>query len=349
MNQTASLYNQKKPGYRFAVFATLFALLVIVLGAFTRLVDAGLGCPDWPGCYGHILWPMAEEEVIKANEKFPETPVEHDKTWPEQVHRLLAGSLGFFCIIFVVIAYIQRYKEKDKSYPLKLPILLLIVVIIQGIFGWKTVSLKLWPQVVTAHLLGGFATVSLLALLALRLRNNFWHVSAHQLLQLKKIQPLLLIMLLLAIIQIALGGWMTSNYAALACPDLPKCQTSWWPEMDFSQGFNIFQDIGPNYLGGIMDSASRTAIHITHRIGAIILTLFVIFTALLLMKIGDPLVKRWALVLKTVLLLQLLLGISNIVFALPLAVAVAHNAVGAIFLLTMVAVNYFTFNAKVYR
>ena len=136
--------SQVKPGYWLAASGTLFAVLVIVLGAFTRLVDAGLGCPDWPGCYGHILWPMDEAEVAAANAAFPEAPVEHDKTWPEQVHRLLATSLGLFCIAFVVMAYRQRLKGFNA--PIKLTLLLLAMVILQGMFGRWTVTLNLWPQ-----------------------------------------------------------------------------------------------------------------------------------------------------------------------------------------------------------
>ena len=328
-----------RPGYKFALFAIFFASLVIMLGAFTRLVDAGLGCPDWPGCYGHILWPETEQEVAAANEKFPDMPVEHDKTWPEQVHRLFASSLGLLCIGMVFIAVRQR-KLGDSTYPLKLPVTLLAVVILQGLFGMWTVTLKLWPQVVTLHLLGGFTTISLFALLAFRLSGRYWQPGSVQLPAVNGLNTVLIVAFVGVVCQIALGGWTTSNYAALACPDFPTCQTRWVPDMDFAEGFNIGQTIGPNYLGGIMDSDARTAIHFSHRVGAMVVTSLVLLLAVRLHRTGFAPARDWSKLLVSVLFLQLLLGISNIIFALPLGVAVAHNAVGAVLLLVMVGLSH---------
>ena len=147
-----------KPGFRLAAGATLFAVFVVGLGAFTRLVDAGLGCPDWPGCYGHLLWPNEADEIAVANAAYPDMPVELDKTWPEMVHRYLAGGLGLLILALAAIAL--RHREKD-SYPFRLPLLLLILVIWQAVFGMWTVTLKLWPQIVSIHLLGGFTTLTL--------------------------------------------------------------------------------------------------------------------------------------------------------------------------------------------
>ncbi len=333
-----------RPGFYFVLFSIFFAACVIMLGAFTRLVDAGLGCPDWPVCYGHILWPETAEEVAIANAKFPDMPVEHDKTWPEQVHRIFASSLGLLCIILV--GYAVRQRRSDSAYPLKLPSLLLVMVIIQGLFGMWTVTLKLWPQVVTAHLLGGFATLSLLTLLAFRLSNRYWtDLDLEQLMRLKSLKVISVIVLVIVVGQIALGGWTTSNYAALACPDFPLCQTQWWPPMNFSEGFNIGQTIGPNYLGGIMDSAARTAIHFSHRIGAILVTVAVLLLVVRLWQTGFVQAQKWAKWLAAVLLVQLALGISNVVFALPLAVAVAHNAIGAVLLVSMVGLCHRVFTA----
>ena len=326
--------SQVKPGYWLAASGTLFAVLVIVLGAFTRLVDAGLGCPDWPGCYGHILWPMDEAEVAAANAAFPEAPVEHDKTWPEQVHRLLATSLGLFCIAFVVLAYRQR--QKGFNAPIRLTLILLAMVILQGMFGRWTVTLNLWPQVVTAHLIGGFTTLSLLWLLTLRLQNRRWKMTPHIFAEIQRLKPLLLVTLSVVIVQILLGGWTSTNYAALACPDLPTCQGQWWPNMDFTKGFNFAQDIGPNYLGGLMENSARTAIHFSHRIGAIVVTLVVSYLVYRLLRIKQKSTSQWAIMLAFVLLLQIGLGLSNVYWSLPLPVAVAHNAVGAMLLLTLV-------------
>lgn len=338
---------KRKSGFFLALFATVFAVAVIILGAFTRLADAGLGCPDWPVCYGHILWPMNADDVATANASFPDTPVEHDKTWPEQVHRILASSLGLFCIALVVIAWRQRKFDPNKLIPFNLPLLLLAMVILQGMFGRWTVTLKLWPQVVTAHLLGGFATLALLWLLTLRLNNYRWTVTPATAQAMQSLKPILIIVLLLIIAQITLGGWTSTNYAALACPDFPKCQTVWLPNMDFKTGFNIGQHIGPNYLGGIMDSAARTAIHFSHRIGAIVVTLSVAYLLWRLFRLAMPETRRWAFTLLAVLLLQLTLGISNVVWSLPLPVAVAHNAVGAMLLLTMVGLLHRFYTATV--
>ena len=338
---------KRKSGFRFAAGATLFAVIVIILGAFTRLADAGLGCPDWPGCYGHILWPMDSEEVAVANAAFPDTPVEHDKTWPEQVHRLLATSLGLFCIVLVGIAWRDRIKNHDSLSPFKLPLCLLAMVILQGMFGRWTVTLNLWPQVVTAHLMGGFTTLSLLWLLTLRLNNYQWTVSPSMMRSLQSIRPVLVTVFILVVLQIMLGGWTSSNYAALACPDLPTCQTVWWPTMDFATGFNFAQDIGPNYLGGIMDSAARTAIHFSHRIGAIVVTVSVLYLVWRLLKTELPAARKWAIALVVVLFVQVSLGLSNIIWSLPLPVAVAHNAVGALLLLTFVGLSHRFYTAKV--
>ncbi|MDY0005321.1 MAG: COX15/CtaA family protein [Spongiibacteraceae bacterium] len=285
----------RKPGYRLALAGCVLAVLVVGLGAFTRLVDAGLGCPDWPGCYGHILWPEHAHEIAAANAAFPHAPVETHKTWPEQVHRLFASSLGlvvlglFFVALrhrdrrlpvasmlallaVLIVATVGRVVKGDvldpyllvivatyflnllrlwwlqpapSAQPLRLPALLAGAVILQGLFGMWTVTLKLWPQVVTGHLLGGFTILSLLWLLSLRLGNRPWRVDAGLLVRLRALRPWVFGGLVIVVVQIALGGWMTSNYADVACPDLPRCQARWWPPMDFAQGFNVFQEVGP--------------------------------------------------------------------------------------------------------
>lgn len=335
-----------RAGFWLVVIATALASCVVMLGAFTRLVDAGLGCPDWPVCYGHILWPNEPHEILAANEKFPDTPVETDKTWPEQVHRLFASSLGLFCIAIVVVALVQRYRRGDSSYPLIHPLLLLIVVIVQGLFGMWTVTLNLWPQVVTAHLLGGFTTLSLLALLAWRLGGGRWRLTYEQQARLAPISRLALMATFFVFLQIALGGWLTSNYAALACPDFPLCHNALLPAMDFAQGFDIAQTIGPNYLGGMMESDARTAIHFSHRVGALIVTILLIVLGIRLLRSSITEAVRWGWVIWFILAVQLALGVSNVVFSLPLAVAVAHNAVGATLLVAMVALCYRLLSVK---
>ena len=318
-----------KAGFRLALLATLVALLVVLLGAYTRLTHSGLGCPDWPGCYGFISVPSTDAQLVHAELHFPQAPVEAAKGWSEMVHRYFAGTLGCLILWLAVRAWKQR---KRHDQPLKLPLFILLVVIIQAAFGMWTVTLKLWPQVVTAHLLGGFATLSLLFLLTLRLSGWLPALAIP-----RRMQRWATAGLVLVILQIALGGWVSSNYAAVACVDLPTCHGQWWPAADFTNGFHLTQHIGPNYLGGQLDSEARTAIHLAHRLGAVLLTLALVGLAWQLRKVGMP---RLAGLVLLVLAIQICLGLSNVLFGLPLALAVAHNAGGAALMLTLVLVNY---------
>lgn len=337
---------QRKASFYLAVFAFCIAVVVVVLGAFTRLVHAGLGCPDWPTCYGHYWVPNTADEIHAANQAFAETPVQTEKTWPEQIHRIFASSLGLLMIGLVVMAVRNR---RTEGQPLRLPLFMLGFVVLQGLFGRWTVTLLLWPQVVTSHLLGGFTTLSLLWLLVQRLGNFRWYLDAPALVAIRKLRWLAVVGLLVVIMQIVLGGWTTSNYAALACADLPTCHNEWVPQMDFSAGFNIFQRIGPNYLGGQLDNQARTAIHFSHRIGAIAVTIVLLSLVASLLITRIPNVRYMAGVLGGTLFVQLALGLSNVLFALPLPVAVAHNAVGAMLLLVLVTLNHRIFTAQVLR
>lgn len=318
-----------RPGFPLAAVATVLALVVVLLGAYTRLTHAGLGCPDWPGCYGFIGVPQTDAQLAHAERHFPEAPVEAQKGWNEMVHRYFAGTLGLAILGLAVQALVRRGRD---GQPLRLPLVLLGVVITQAAFGMWTVTLKLWPQVVTAHLLGGFTTLALLFLLSLRLSGALPALGLPA-----GLRRLAAAALALVIGQIALGGWVSSNYAAVACVDLPTCHGQWWPAMDFANGFHLTQHIGPNYLGGQLDSDARTAIHMTHRLGALVVTLTLLALAWRLRGEG---LGRLAGLLLAVLALQVGLGISNVLFHLPLPVAVAHNGGGALLLLTLVLVNY---------
>lgn len=318
-----------KPGFKLAVLATVLAVLVVLLGAYTRLTHAGLGCPDWPGCYGFIAVPASEAQLAHAQSSFPHAPVEAEKGWNEMIHRYFAGSLGLLILGMALQAW--RRREQPRQ-PLKLPLLLLGVVVAQAAFGMWTVTLKLWPQVVTGHLLGGFATLSLLFLLSLRLSGRFVAQAVPA-----SLRYLAALGLILVIGQIALGGWVSSNYAAVACGDFPTCHGQWLPAMDFANGFHLTQHIGPNYLGGQLDSDARTAIHVTHRLGALLVLLTLLPLSWQLRKQGF---SRLAGLLLLALALQICLGISNVLLQLPLAVAVAHNIGGACLLLVLVLLNY---------
>ena len=311
---------------RWVIGAIALCSVVVVLGAFTRLTDAGLGCPDWPGCYGLVGVPQTEAQIAQAEALFPDAPVEVGKAWMEMVHRYFASALGLVIVIIAGLAWRRRH----SGTPLKLPLALVALVCLQGAFGAWTVTLKLWPQVVTLHLLGGFATLSLLWLLALRLGvGRGWRIGA-------SVRGLATAALVLVVLQSALGGWVSSNYAALACGDFPTCDGSFWPEANYSEGFDIFQDVGPNYLGGQLHREARVAIHYSHRVLALVVTVLVGLLAFRLWRRGDALAG----VLASALLLQLGLGITNIVAQLPLLVATAHNAGAALLLLVLVAVNY---------
>ena len=302
--------------------AIALTVIVIGLGAATRLMDAGLGCPDWPGCYGHVLWPNEPDEIARANQAWPTMPVQTNKAWLEMVHRYAAGALLLVAAGLIVLAWRARRS-------LKTPTILLALLIAQALFGMWTVTLKLWPQVVVAHLLGGFATLGLLCVFALRQRNVRWRAGELATLRARQLQPLAWWTFSVLVAQIVLGAWTSANYAALACPDLPRCQGEWWPHADWGDGFNWLQAIGPSYLYGLLDSPARTAIHLAHRIGALLVTASVAVLAVRLALVRVPGAGRWASALALALFAQLQLGALNVLTALPLGVAVAHNLGGA--------------------
>jgi cytochrome c oxidase assembly protein subunit 15 len=298
-------------------------------------MHAGLGCPDWPGCYGFLSVPQSDTHIAIANARFPETPVDVAKGWPEMIHRYAAGTLGL--IVFGLAAYAFRHRK--SGVPVRLPLFIAVFIILQGAFGMWTVTLKLWPQVVAMHLLGGFTTLSLLTLLALRLRGRLkqrHHSTLGR--RLPTLRPWLYGGLLLVVLQIALGAWTTANYAAVACTELPTCQGQWWPQsMDFRHGFDITQQVGPNYLGGQLTADGRVAIHVMHRLGA--MTVLIYFAILLMFmwhrrKISG--LARPVVLVALALTAQVALGLSNVLFHVPIAVAVAHNAMGAGLLLSVI-------------
>lgn len=320
---------------KWALIATLLAVVVIMLGAWTRLVHAGLGCPDWPGCYGFLTVPQSDAHIAIANARFPETPVDVTKGWPEMIHRYAAGTLGL--IVFGLAAYAVRHRK--TGVPVKLPLFIAGFIILQGAFGMWTVTLKLWPQVVAMHLMGGFTTLSLLTLLTLRLRSRAREPerkpSGNAL---AAFRPWLYGGLLLVVLQIALGAWTAANYAAVACTDLPTCQGQWWPQgMDFQHGFDVTQHVGPNYLGGQLTADGRVAIHVTHRLGAmIVLGYFAILLALMWRRRKASGLARPVAIVAVVLCAQIVLGLANVILHIPISIAVAHNAMGAGLLLSVI-------------
>ena len=305
------------------------AFVVIALGAWTRLVDAGLGCPDWPGCYGFVVFPINEADIAIAESLYPEFPYDINKAIPEVVHRYFAATLGLFAIFLVYLSFKQNDNKNIRLWTIGL----LIFICCQGIFGYLTVSLKLLPIIVTGHLFGGFTTLTLFFYIFLK-SSNFEILNKMKIPNLKFIAGLAFFIL---IIQIFLGVWTSTNYASLACADFPTCQGSYLPEMDFKNGFNLNQEVGPNYLYGLLDNPSRVAVHYSHRVSAILVTLiFLILMSKLWFTNAAPLASSLGILLIT----QISLGIINVVYVLPLYVAIAHNLVAATLLLTIFTINY---------
>lgn len=318
--------------HRLALLACVLAFVVVVLGAYTRLSHAGLGCPDWPGCYGQLMVPDTEHAVTEKH-YLAQRPLEPEKGWKEMVHRYFAGTLGLVILALAVWAWLRR---KSPGQPVWLPTLLVGLVVFQALLGMWTVTLQLKPIVVMSHLLGGMATLSLLWLLALRTRATRPALGRSAM----RWRGLAAGALLVVVGQIALGGWTSSNYAALACPDFPTCQGSWLPETDFQEAFVLWRGLGVNYEFGVLDHPARTAIHLTHRAGAVITLLVVGLLAVSLLRSRDGHTAGHGGLIGAVLLVQLGLGIANVVLHLPLAVAVAHNAVAALLLLSLIRLNY---------
>ncbi|QBY04094.1 heme A synthase [Thalassotalea sp. HSM 43] len=319
---------------RLVFIAILLAITVITLGAYTRLTHAGLGCPDWPGCYGFIDVPQTSTEIEKAEAAFPQRPVEVQKAWNEMIHRYFAGTLG----LLIAAIFILAFKNRDKGMPLFLPIILVATVIFQAALGAWTVTMKLMPVVVMGHLLGGFVTLCLLYLLYLRLTP--YRVPGGDF-SLRKYRAYALFGIFILTLQIALGGWTSSNYAALVCTELPICQDGWAAQLTFSNSFDLIPPERETYEFGFLTHAERVTIHAVHRIGAIVTALYLGWLAIsVMMKAQSKFFRRNATLILVILGVQVGLGVSNIVFNLPLPVAVAHNVVAAVLMLSLITLTY---------
>lgn len=324
----------KNAFHRLGKLALVLTLVVVVLGAFVRLSDAGLGCPDWPGCYGLLDVPETHSEISEANQAYPERPVEPAKAWKEMIHRYAASTLGFIILIMCALAWWRKRNHPDQ--PVWMPTFLVFMVIFQGLLGMWTVTLLLKPFVVSAHLMGGLTVLSMLWWVLMRQGNYFAPSSISNAWTLRRYTSLALVVV---VIQIALGAWTSTNYAATACADFPTCQGAWLPaNMDFSEAFVLWRGLGVNYEFGVLDTAARTAIHYTHRLGAIATTLVLLFLAMRLISgERDQNLKALGGMLIFALGLQLGIGIFMVELQFPLVIATAHNAGAAVLLMTTLA------------
>jgi cytochrome c oxidase assembly protein subunit 15 len=306
---------------------TLFLTFDLVLfGAFTRLTDSGLGCPDWPGCYGQASPVGAHAEISAAQEAMPTGPVTHGKAWVEMIHRYLATGVGVLILVLAVATWVERTRQQRNAAGAGVlnpwwATFTLIWVCVQGAFGALTVTMKLFPAIVTLHLLGALLLLALLVLQAVRYAQL--HDAASMRALPSGLRALMVLALALLSVQIALGGWVSTNYAVLACTEFPTCQGSWWPEMNFSQGFELWRELGLTAAGEHISFAALTAIHYVHRLAAYLVIAVLACLAWRLHAL--PAWRRLGRWLAAVLLLQFLSGLSNVVLGWPLLAAVLHT------------------------
>lgn len=324
---------------KLTLFCIFLAFSLIVLGAYVRLSEAGLGCPDWPGCYGKIIVPESAEAVQQAQKAYPKQVFEADKAWKEMAHRYLAGALGIFILLLATMAW---WVKHAKAAAVGLTMTLLALVILQVFLGMWTVTLRLMPVTVTAHLVVGMVTLGTLFWLYLRTSPSMPRTADG-----KMIRWSARIGLCILLLQITLGGWTSSNYAGLACPDFPTCLGRWWPPVDYAQAFAFWKNMGAAYQGRILPFDARAAIHWVHRLGAAA-TFIVLFGV----AIGVSSNQRFARLSKAGVLLSFLLfaqiglGVALVMLRMPVALAVSHNGLAALLLLNLIYINFYAGRAQ---
>ena len=314
---------------RAALAATVLCAIVVVVGAWVRLTNAGLGCPDWPGCYGHIHPSQAAERAAEINAANPDRPFDYQKAINEMVHRYIVGALGLVVVGLAVVSILNR---RDPAQPRALPWLLVGLLAIQTLLGMWTVTLLLKPLIVTLHLLGGLLTLALLGWLALPPARR--ELKAAE----RPVRRLAIAGILVLTLQVSLGGWTSTNYAAAACPDFPACQGSFWPPMDFRNAFILWRGLGIDYEGGVLDAPARVAIHYAHRIGAYATAVVLALVVAGAWRRGQArAAKLAAAAVAFALALQLAIGMNLIWKGWPLWLGTAHNAGAALLVLATVA------------
>lgn len=317
--------------FRTLIFlGAILALCVVVLGAYVRLTDAGLGCPDWPGCYGALTVPQSEDAIVKAQNAYPHSTIVVGKAWREMAHRYLAGTLGLIVLAIFVLAWQAKREIKCSAWT---PTFLVVLIAFQAMLGMWTVTMLLKPAIVSAHLLGGMSTLAILSWIA----HRHWGHYSSSIVKSGYLKPAIRFALLILFMQIFLGGWTSTNYAALACTDFPTCHGVWIPEMDFKDAFHLVRELGQSANGGALTLASITAIQWAHRIGALITLIYLGILALNVLKYWQ--LKQLGVVLLVVLIAQISLGIANLILHLPLVLAVAHNFTAALLVIILVTLN----------
>lgn len=315
------------------LFAVCFAFVVVMLGAYVRLSDAGLGCPDWPGCYGSAL---LSDEIHQVAESAYGQTADFTKALKEMLHRYVAGILVILILGMAVIDAIRSKMLTGKTAWIALPNIIFLLVVVQALFGMWTVTLKLQPMIVVLHLLLGMTLLLLLWWYVLEKSFSLSYEAHSNALTYAAIAGIVILY-----IQIFLGGWTSANYAALACTDFPACRSGqWWPAADFNVGFTLWQQ-GENFEGGVLDLAARTAIHLSHRLWAVVVFFSIFVLAIYTRRYAKP-VNAIGKVLFIILVIQVALGIANVIFGLPLLVAVAHNGVAALLLLSLGTLIFFS-------
>ncbi len=329
--------------YRKLVWVTLFLTFdLIMFGAFTRLTDSGLGCPDWPGCYGHSNPVQVHEKISAAQEAMPTGPVTVAKAWIEMIHRYVAMAVGVLIVTAMIIAWYRwlRSRRRDTQFAPGIPSVLFLFVCLQGAFGAWTVTMRLQPVIVTMHLLLGLCLLGILAWSGARQNMHRTTTSTTRILVLPATVGLILL-----VIQLALGGWVSTNYAALACSDFPLCQGEWIPHMDFANGFTLWRHLGRTAGGDFLPFPALTAIHWVHRSFAFVVAAYIVWLSYKAWNIsGLQKTGRWLLI---VLAAQLCTGLATIYLSWPLAIAVLHNGGAALLVLLLVMLNYQTRYASV--
>jgi cytochrome c oxidase assembly protein subunit 15 len=322
--------------FRKLVWVTTFLTLDLVMfGGFTRLTDSGLGCPDWPGCYGTASPFVAHAQIAAAHAALPSGPVSMTKAWIEMIHRYFAMAIGVLIIAQTAIAWMARIRRRPLDVSPWWPTALLMLIGVQGAFGAWTVTMKLQPIIVTTHLLLGLALLGALGWLAARATR----IPAYEP-GIARYRVAALAGLALLVLQIALGGWVSTNYAVLACTDFPTCNGQWIPPMDFAHGFHLWRALGMSGDGDVITQDALVAIHWTHRTFAFVVIAYLVWLALRLRRF--PSLRRPANGVLAVLAVQFATGLSNIVLQWPLPIAVAHNGGAAALLLLLIVLNFRT-------